>query len=479
VTTKPPENPEITLDPENWEELRAQGHRMLDDMLDYLEHVRERPVWRPIPDEVRARFRSGLPQESAELAAVYDEFAKFVVPYAAGNTHPGFMGWVHGGGTPVGMLAEMLAAGLNANLGGRDHIPVEVERQIVEWSRQMFGFPQGSTGLFVTGTSLANFIAVLVARTWALGREVRVKGIAGEGAHLRAYTSAAAHRCIPLAMDLCGLGTGALHMVPTDDHSRMDIAELERAIAADRAAGLKPFLVIGTAGTVDAGAIDDLEALAALCRREQLRFHIDGAFGALAVLSPELKPRVLGIEQADSIAFDFHKWGQVPYDAGFVLLRDGALHRDTFATPAAYLRPYAKGLAAGSPWFSDFGPDLSRGFRALKTWFTLKTFGTRRMGQVIARTCALARHLEARVRAEPKLELLAPAQLNIVCFRYGSSDELNARIVVKLHESGIVAPSTTSIGGKLAIRAAFVNHRSQTRDADALVAAVLRFGAEG
>jgi len=479
VTTKPPENPEITLDPENWEELRAQGHKMLDDMLDYLEHVRERPVWRPIPDAVRARFRSPLPQEPEALAAVYDEFAKFVAPYAAGNTHPGFMGWVHGGGTPVGMLAEMLAAGLNANLGGRDHIPVEVERQIVEWARQMFGFPQGSTGLFVTGTSLANFIAVLVARTWALGREVRVKGIAGEGARLRAYTSAAAHRCIPLAMDLCGLGTGALHMIPTDAHCRMDIAELERAIAADRAQGLKPFLVIGTAGTVDAGAIDDLEALAALCRREHLRFHIDSAFGALAVLSPELKPRVLGIEQADSIAFDFHKWGQVPYDAGFVLLRDGALHRDTFATPAAYLRPNAKGLAAGAPWFSDFGPDLSRGFRALKTWFTLKTFGTRRMGQVIARTCALARHLEARVRAEAKLELLAPAQLNIVCFRYGGSDELNARIVVKLHESGIVAPSTTSIGGKLAIRAAFVNHRSQIRDADALVDAVLRFGAEG
>jgi aromatic-L-amino-acid/L-tryptophan decarboxylase len=350
---------------------------------------------------------------------------------------------------------------------------------VVEWARQMFGFPAGSSGLFVTGTSLANLVAILVARTWALGHEVRVKGIAGEGARLRAYTSAAAHRCIPLAMDLCGLGTNALHTIPTDAHSRMDIRELERAIAADRAQGLKPFLVIGTAGTVDAGAIDDLDALAALCAREKLRFHIDGAFGALAVLSPELKPLVKGIEKADSIAFDFHKWGQVPYDAGFVLVRDGKLHRETFATPAAYLRPNAKGLAAGSPWFSDYGPDLSRGFRALKTWFTLKTYGTARLGQVIARTCALARYLEARVRAEPKLELLAPAQLNIVCFRYGSDDALNARIVVKLHESGIVAPSTTSIDGKLAIRAAFVNHRTQRRDADALVTAVLKFGAEG
>jgi len=465
----------VTLDPEDWAELRAVGHRMLDDMFDYIEHIRERPVWRPIPPEVRDRFRAALPREGAALADVYDEFSRFVVPYAAGNVHPGFMGWVHGGGTPVGMLAEMLAGGLNANLGGRDHVPVEVERQIVEWARQMFDFPPQASGLFVTGTSLANFIAILVARTAVLGREVRVRGVSG--ARLRAYTSAAAHRCIPLAMELCGLGSGALRMIPTDSRCRIDLKALRRAIADDRAAGLQPFLAIGTAGTVDAGAVDDLDALADLCAREKLRFHIDGAFGALAVLSPELKPLVKGIERADSIAFDFHKWGQVPYDAGFLLVRDGALHRETFATPAAYLRPDAKGLAAGSPWFSDYGPDLSRGFRALKTWFTLKTFGTDRMGAVMAKTCALARHLEARVRAEPQLELLAPAQLNIVCFRYGSDDRINARIAVDLHESGIAAPSTTTIGGKLAIRAAFVNHRTQIEDVDALVEAVLRLGA--
>ena len=473
---KEPEKTGVTLDPENWDELRAQGHRMLDDMIDYLAKVRERPVWRPIPQDVRDRFRAKLPRAGTDLSGVYEEFAHYVVPYAAGNVHPGFMGWVHGGGTPVGMLAEMLAAGLNANLGGRDHMPVEVERQIVEWARQMFEFPEGATGLFVTGTSLANFIAILVARTAALGRKVRVDGVRSEGAKLRAYTSAAAHRCIPLAFELCGLGTSALHMIPTDDHSRIDLVKLQRAIEEDRAEGLEPFLVIGTAGTVDAGAIDDLEALAAISRREGLRFHIDGAFGALAVLSPELKPLVKGIEKADSIAFDFHKWGQVPYDAGFLLVRDGELHRETFVTPAAYLRPGAKGLAAGAPWFSDYGPDLSRGFRALKTWFTLKTFGTDRMGAVMARTCALARHLEERVRAEPKLELLAPAQLNIVCFRYGADDAVNAKIVVDLHESGIAAPSTTTIRGKLAIRAAFVNHRTQICDVDKLVDAVLKLG---
>ena len=471
-----PEKAGVTLDPDDWESLRGQGHRMLDDMIDYLADVRERPVWRPIPQDIRDRFRAGLPRQGSELADVYDEFARFVLPYAAGNVHPAFMGWVHGGGTAVGMLAEMLAGGVNANLGGRDHMPVEVERQIVEWARQLFGFPEGATGLFVTGSSLANLIGVLVARTGALGPDVRKAGLGEKGARLRAYASAAAHRCIPLAMDLSGFGSDAVRPIAVGDDGRMDLGKLAEAVARDRAAGLVPFLVVGTAGTVDTGTIDDLDAIAAFCRAERLRFHVDGAFGALAVLAPELKPLVKGIEQADSLALDFHKWGQVPYDAGFVLVRDGQLHRDTFASPAAYLRPNAKGLAAGAPWFSDFGPDLSRGFRALKTWFTLKTYGLDRIGRSIAHSCALARHLEARIRAEPRLELLAPVSLNIVCFRYGTDDAVNQKIVLELQEAGIAAPSTTTVRGHLAIRAAFVNHRTQTCDVDRMFDAVLRLG---
>ncbi|MDE2134002.1 MAG: cytochrome D ubiquinol oxidase subunit I [Alphaproteobacteria bacterium] len=451
---------------------------MLDDMIDYIEHVRERPVWRPIPQEARDRFRAELPREATELGAAYDEFSRFVAPYTSGNIHPGFMGWVHGGGTAVGMLAEMLAAGLDANLGGRDQMPIEVERQIVEWARSMFGFPAGASGVFVTGTSAANLLAVLIARTGALGREVRQTGVSAKGGVLRAYTSTGAHVCISQAFEISGLGSDVLRRVPADASYRMDLPALRRAIAEDRAAGLSPFLVVGTAGTVDTGAIDDLGALADLCAKEQLHFHIDGAFGALAVWSPELAPLVKGIERADSIAFDFHKWAQVPYDAGFLLARNGELHRATFASSAAYLRREARGLAGGSPWPSEFGLDLSRGFRALKTWFTLKTFGTDRMGAVIARTCSLAKYLERRVLAEPQLELLAPVALNIVCFRHRGNDALNAQIVVDLHESGIAAPSTTSLGGRLAIRAAFVNHRTQTCDVDALVDAVIRFGKE-
>ncbi len=469
-----------SLDPTDWNDLRSQGHRMLDDILDYLEHLRERPVWQPIPAEVRNRFHEPLPLEPSDLAAVHRQFMADILPYAVGNAHPGFMGWVHGGGTPVGMLAEMLAAGLNANLGGRDQIPVAVEHQILEWMRALFDFPETASGLFVTGTSMANLIAVLVAKTAVLGPTVRQQGIAAGNKRLTAYTSAAAHGCISQAMDLSGLGTDALRIIPTNHRFEMDLDQLQSAIASDRKAGLIPFFVAGTAGTVDVGAVDNLAALSHLCRQQNLWFHVDGAYGALARLAPDMAPCLVGIEQADSIAFDFHKWGQVPYDAGFILVRDESLHYQTFASPAAYLRRETRGVAAGSPWPCDYGPDLSRGFRALKTWFTLKVYGARQIGAVISHTCALARYLQDRILETPALELLAPVSLNIVCFRYRCErpDPVNARIVTSLHESGIAVPSTTIIHGALAIRTAIVNHRTQKGDIDALLKAVLAFGAE-
>ncbi|UWU90498.1 aspartate aminotransferase family protein [Bradyrhizobium sp. CB1015] len=467
-----------SLDPQDWSEFRALAHRMLDETIDGIANVRARPVWRPIPDDVRAAFRADVPREASDLAEVYREYSEHVAPYATGNVHPGFMGWVHGGGTAVGMLAEMLAAGLNANLGGRDHMPIEVERQIVDWMRRLFLFPESASGIFVTGTSMANLMAVLVARTTALGTLARQHGIGNDGALLTAYTSQAAHGCIARAMDIAGLGTDALRKIAVDADHRIDVAALRAQIAVDREVGFKPFLVVASAGTVDIGAIDDLRAIAELCREEGIWFHVDGAFGSLAILSPELAPLLGGIELADSIALDFHKWGQVPYDAGFLLVRDGEQHRQAFVQPAAYLRREARGLAAGAVWPCDLGPDLSRGFRALKTWFTLKTFGTDRLGAAVARSCALAKYLETRVLAEPRLELLAPVNLNIVCFRYRSSDAVNREIVADIQESGIAAPSSTTLDGKFAIRAAIVNHRTEEADIDALVAAVLQFGGQ-
>lgn len=451
---------------------------MLDDIFDYMQHLRERPVWQPAPQEVRNRFQEPLPRTPTDIAAIHQAFMQDVLPYAIGNAHPGFMGWVQGGGTPVGMLAEMLAAGLNANVGGRDQIPLEVERQVLRWVRELFGFPESASGLFVTGTSMANLIGVLVARTAALGTEVRKTGLLTGGTRLTAYASAAAHVCVAQAMDLSGLGIDALRNIPFDARCEIDIAVLERMIADDRDNGYTPFLIVGTAGTVNTGAVDNLAALADIAQREGLWFHIDGAYGALAVMAPDIAPRLAGIERADSIAFDFHKWAQVQYDAGFILVRDGAMHQNTFASPAAYLQRETRGMAAGSPWPCDFGPDLSRGFRALKTWFAIKAYGTERLGQVISGTCALARYLAERIAAEPMLELLAPVSLNIVCFGYRCDDanRVNNNIVIALQESGIAAPSTTTINHRCAIRVALFNHRTTVKDVDALIKATLEFG---
>jgi aromatic-L-amino-acid decarboxylase len=468
-----------TLDPADWKHFREQAHSMLDDMLDYVENIRERPVWQPIPTEVRERFYSAVPFAPSDLSAVHDEFMRYVLPFGSGNSHPGFMGWVQGGGTPVGMLAEMLAAGMNANVGGRNHIPIEVERQVTRWMREIFGFPESATGLFVTGTSTANLISVIIARSVALGLEVRSQGVASISKRLAAYASTAAHDSLRKALDFAGLGSDALHLIPTDHRYRIDLEMLKETIRRDREAGFAPFMLVGNAGTVDTGAIDDLDALADLCSSENLWFHVDGAYGALAMLAPDLAPRLQGIERADSLAFDFHKWGQVPYDAGFVLVRDGAAHRNAFASSAAYLRREERGLAAGSPWPCDFGPDLSRGFRALKTWLTFKVYGVEALGASISRTCELARYLEQRIAATPELELMAPVvELNIVCFRYRAeeSDRVNAEIVVELQESGVVAPSTTSIKGRLAIRAAIFNHRTSPDEINALIDHTLALG---
>lgn len=467
-----------TLDPENWAEFCAQAHRMLDDMLEYTREIRSRPVWQPIPAAVRARRKSAVPRSPSPLSEVHEEFMRFVLPYTVGNVHPGFMGWVHGGGTPVGMLAEMLAGGLNANLGGRDHIPIEVEREVLRWASEIAGFPPGTSGLLVTGSSVANLIAVVVAREAALGNQTAGARAAAGSKPLAAYASTAVHGCIGKGIEIAGLGSDALRLIPTDNHLRIDVGALEQAIRRDREAGVTPFLVVGTAGTVNTGAIDDLASLAGLCQREKIWFHVDGAFGALAKLTPELAPRLTGMERADSLAFDFHKWGQVPYDAGAILVRDSEAHRRAFALPADYLARAERGISAGSPWPCDFGPDLSRGFRALKVWFTLKVYGTDAMGRAISHNCQLARYLERRIAETPQLELLAPVELNIVCFRYRAQDpdKLNAKIVVALQESGIVAPSTTRIDGKVAIRAAIVNHRTSRKEMDALVDGVLSFG---
>ena len=462
------------LDPRDWEAFRRDSHKALDGMIDFLRDTRERPVWQNAPAHVRQHFQTPLPRHPREFAAVLEDFDANIKPYAVGNTHPLFMGWVHGAGTPVGMIAEMLAAGLNANCGGRNHIGIAVENQITRWAAELFAFPQGASGVFTTGSSAANFLGLLIARDAALGHEIRGGGLAATGAQLTAYASVHAHGCVALAMELAGIGSSYLRSIPADAAGALRLDLLEDAIADDRAAGLRPFLIVGTAGTVDTGAIDPLQALAEIAKKHGLWFHIDGAFGALAALSATLRPRLLGIELADTIALDFHKWAHVPYDSGFLLARDSAMHRGTFANAVAYLNRAPRGLAAGEIWPCDLGPDLSRGFRALKTWFTFQVHGADKIGRAIEATCEHARYLAERLTQSELLELRAAVSLNVVCFalKTGWPDPANEAIVVDLQERGLAAPSMTSLSGRPVIRAAIVNHRTTRADIDQFVAAL-------
>lgn len=466
-----PNAPEPDLDPENWDEFRIDAHQALDDMLGNLESVRDGKVWEQASAEAKAAFATGLPRAPQDFSEVLEIFDQSIVPYANGNRHPMFMGWVHGAGTPVGMVAEMLAAGLNSNCGGRNHIALDVERQVVRWAAEMLGFPDTSSGVFVTGTSMANFLAVLVARNAALGHDIRRRGLR-DAPQLAAYASAQAHGCIIQAIEMAGIGSDNLRLIPVETDGRLRMDLLAQAVVKDRAAGLKPFLIAGTAGTVNTGAIDDLGALADFCRAEKIWFHIDGAFGALCALSDRLRPLIKGLERADSVAFDFHKWAHVPYDAGFLLVRDAEAHRNTFAAPMAYLSRAPEGLAAGDIWPCDLGPDLSRGFRALKTWFTLRVFGTDRIAACIEHTCDVAKYLEHSINGSTLYETRAPVALNIVCFGLKSSadGEANRRIVMDLHMRGVAAPSTTMLDGKPVIRCAIVNHRTTMADIDTLMA---------
>jgi len=468
------------LDPKDWNAFRTQAHRALDEALDFVQNVRERPVWREMPDDVKAELREPFPQEPSDFSAVYERFARTILPYATGNIHPRFWGWVHGTGTAQGAFADFLAGAMNSNVGGRNHGAVYVERQVLTWFKELFGWPESASGILVAGTSAANAIAVMVARTKALGTGVRESGLDQAHRQLVAYASAATHSCVRKAFEAAGLGSLALRVLDVDSAHRTDPRLIEDAIRRDRAAGLRPFFIVGNAGAVDTGAVDPLDDLADLARREDVWFHVDGAFGAMAYLSPKLRPLLRGIERADSLAFDFHKWLHVPYDAGCVLVRDGELHRATFASEGPYLTRMPRGLAGASPWFADYGIDLSRGFRALKIWFTIQEHGAKRLGEAIERNCDQAQYLASRIRAGDTFDVVAPVALNIVCFRprlpYDdtTADHITDAAIIALQESGEAVISSTTIDGRRAMRVCVANHRSTESDFDAMLATLER-----
>jgi len=473
---------EKTLDPSTeaeWHKLRELGHRMLDEMFDHLIGRRGQPVWQQIPVAAKAALISeGVPRSGQGAASAYESFMRDVLPYGIGNTHPRFWGWVMGGGTPVGVLAEMLAAGMNPNVGGFDDSATLLEDAVIRWMAELMGMPEGTSGLLASGASMANLLGLAVGRHMKAGFDIRGVGVQG-GPLLRVYCSTETHSWLKKALELMGMGQASLCAVGVNSGYRMRVDEVTEAVATDRAAGHRPLCVVGSAGTVNTGATDDLEAIADLCAAEGMWFHVDGAFGALAYWSEKLRPIVRGMERADSLAFDLHKWGYMPYEIGCVLVRDREAHRATFATGASYLTAMERGPAAGGIKFAERTPELSRGFRALKAWMSLKAQGVDSIVEMIEKNVEQARYLAERVERSPKLELAAAVPLNIVCFRYrGANDEQTKEILMRVQERGIAVPSGTVVGGRFAIRVAIANHRSRKDDFDLLADAVERIGAE-
>ncbi len=483
--SNPEASVEQSLDPFNWEELRQLGHRMVDDMMHYLQTVATRPAWQPLPTKAVEAMHQPLPQSPQTAQSVYEEFLTTILPYNKNNIHPRFWSWVEGGGTPFGMLADMLASGMNPNLAIGDHAPVYVEKQVLDWSKEIFGFPDTASGVLTSGASMANITALVVARNQAFSPDIKHRGLRAAPGQLLIYGSSETHNCLLKGAVVIGIGSDNFRKVPVDAEYRIRLDLLQEMIREDRAAGHLPFCIVGNAGTVNTGAIDNLAALAEIARNEKLWFHVDGAFGAVPKLLPEFKAQLKGLESADSLSFDFHKWFYMNYEVGVVLIRDAAAHREAFSSPANYLTGHERGLAGGPEPLSNYGMELSRGFRALKVWMLLKQHGIPKYEQLVRQNLQQAQYLGRHIAQTPQLELMAAVSLNIVCYRYnpGNLDEqslnaLNKELLQRLQEQGIATPSYTVLKGSYTIRVAITNHRSTRKDFDCLLEASVRLGRE-
>jgi len=481
------ERAEKSLDPDDWEELRALGYRAFDDVIEYLKTVRDRPVWQPLPREARELFNEPLPVEPSPRGQVYEEVRDHILPYPTGNIHPRFWSWVGGTGTPTQLVADIVISAMNAGGLGFDEVAsTHVEIQLLNWLKSMLGYPADASGLLVSGGSMANLVGLAVARTHMAPYDVRDSGVdVSEHPRLIYYASSETHSSVRKAIELIGLGSASLHIVPVRDDFTIDIDELHDAIARDRAAGHLPACIIVNAGTVNTGAIDPINVLVDLALQEKMWVHADAAFGGFVKLSASSASLVDGLERADSLAFDLHKWLYVQYDCGCVLVRAQESHKDTFSVVPAYIRNFDRGLASGPINFSDYGVQLSRSFKALRAWMGLKTEGVGRYGQQIEQNIRQAKYLTSLVENELDLEILAPTAMNIVNFRFianGFDDEqlndLNTEILMRLQERGIAAPSSTELHGRFSIRVAICNHRSRRSDFEALVNAVKEIGQE-
>jgi len=471
---------EETLDPSDWDEIRKFGHTMIDDMIDYLRDVRERPIWKTIPESTLQFYEQGVPKEGRDLAEIYKDIQQHILAYPMGNIHPRFWGWVIGTGTIEASMADFMASVMNSNGGGGNHAANHIENQVIAWSKEMLGFPEESSGLITSGASMANLVGLTVARHHQVNHDIRKTGVSDH--KLWFYGSVEMHSCIQKSIELLGIGYDNLVKIPVDDDYRVDTALLEKAIQEDLDNGLEPVCIIGNLGTVNTGAVDDLETLADLAEQYKLWFHVDGAFGAITRITPSYNHLAMGMERADSLAFDFHKWMYINYEAGCILIKHKKSHYQSFSLTPEYLSHNPRGVHGGDLWFSDYGIELSRGFKGLKIWTAISDHGLDKFGRLAEQNIEQAKYLTELVENTPQLELMAPTSMNIVCFRYTAEhtdlNALNEEILIRLHEQAIAVPSYTTLQGNYVIRVANTNHRSTLQDFDILVEGVVRIGNE-
>jgi len=474
---------DLTLDPKNWSEIRSIGHEMIDDIMDYLENIRERPVWNKMPDDAKNFLNNRLPQDPQSIRSVYDEFKKFIFPYAKGNIHPRYFAWVQGAGTPFGVLADMLASTMNPNVTIGEHAAMYVDQEVVNWCKEIIGFSSTASGILLSGGSMANITALCVARNHQLNKAIRRKGLYASDKKLVLYCSVGTHSCIEKAASILGLGEDSLRKISVNGSHQINVDELEKVIQKDLEDGYAPFCIVGNVGAPNTGAIDPLPELLAISGKYKLWLHIDGAFGALAKLVPEYAETLKPLEKVDSIAFDLHKWMSMPYEIGCVLFKNAEAHRNSFAISPSYLKREDRGLASGPDPINNYGFELSRNFKALKVWMSLKEHGIKKFANIIRQNIAQAFYTGELIEKERNLELITPVTFNVVCYRYKNDglteeqkNQLNSEIIIQLQEQGIASPSSTILDEKLVIRLCIVNQRSKKADFEKLIHETVRIG---
>lgn len=475
---------EETLDPGDWESFARTAHAMVDDAIAYTRGVRERPAWQPMPETVRTGYSAPVPRGQTPLDAVRGELNERLMPYPMGNIHPRFWAWYMGASNLTGALGDFLAAVQGSNLGGGNHAAALMDDQVVDWLKELIGFPAESSGTLTSGGSVANLIGLNVARNTQARIDVRELGVSGLPRPMRFYGSDQIHGCHQKSIEALGHGHRALRRIPSGPDCRLDLTALGSAIAEDRAAGWDPACVIATAGTVNTGAVDDLPGVARICRDEGLWMHVDGCIGALGKLAPRHRDLLAGLEAADSVALDPHKWMHAPFEVGCVLIRDSVAHLRSFSLHQEYLETATRGVASGR-WLYEYGLQTSRGFRALKIWMMLKEHGADKFGRIIDQNIDQARYFAAQLAARADFELVAPVTLDIVCFRLKPSGmtearlkPLNSEIMLRLQEEGIAVLSDTTVHGTYGLRAAISNHRTRAEDIDLVIDAIARIGTE-